>query len=506
MLSIQKQILLLSDSHFHEFCTYLRQVKAELSHKLVNEIKNFGWEQPESDILCSRVYGDHEEKTKKKFLQLTHHTLKLSSFLSRNYPTYLKHNLALIEERINIGDRKRAEQIADYLCDISDKIEDFTTHINALKFIAQQGFIIETKDQAKFHKKIDELLDNEKALNNIYLLLRDKLHYKIKENVSLTKREESLKGSAFDKYIDHHCFSVSILARFGKFYELAFYNNPEFFSENTLAELDKIERDLHNNSFVIFSFMDDVLFKVLGLKLQYMVHKMDAPGMLKESQRMIEESSHLKFWQSYVNLPELFAISIQTSHYISHYGETFRETNFQSIPEDIKQNIYYLKSRLQNELDKPIWNEGFIIKLINTRSLFSALLLLGTESEIKKAINLLEETLVTYQQIPFQKFLDGMFASLMIGYFSIKQYEKVGECYKRYKKATSGNSVNEENDVTISAYYYSSQWLLTERKQYSEKLLATYQSTEGKPQLAHTGKLIISLASYFKIPFNLQVV
>jgi hypothetical protein len=160
-------------------------------------------------------------------------------------------------------------------------------------------------------------------------------------------------------------------------------------------------------------------------------------------------------------------------------------------------NINILKNSLLAELEKPIWNEGYIIKLINTRSLYSGLLLLGTKEEVKKGIDLIEETLITYQQIPFQKFLDGMFASLIIGYFSLKQYEKVIECYKRYKKSTSGNSVNEENDLTISAYYYTAQWLLTERKQYVDKLNAIYTITKQKNNLIHLKTLIGSIIDYF---------
>ncbi|MFL5753835.1 MAG: hypothetical protein ACJ76F_10550, partial [Bacteroidia bacterium] len=259
------------------------------------------------------------------------------------------------------------------------------------------------------------------------------------------------------------------------------------------------ERDLNNNSFIVFPYLDDVLFKVLGLKLQYMIHRTDSAGMMKESQRIIEESSYLKFWQSYVNVPELFAIAIQASHYVSHYGETFREDYYNSLPEDIKQNINHLKGRLTAELEKTIWNDGYIIKLINTRSLYSGLLLMGTPEEIKKGITLVEDTLITYQQIPFQKFLDGMFASLVIGYFSLRNYEKVAECYKRYKKSTSGNIVNEENDLTIAAYYYASQWLMTSRKQYVEKLENTMQSAASKPNLSHIENLVRNMTGYFEI-------
>ncbi len=498
MLSIQKHILLLNTFHFNEFSVHLKETKAELSYRLVNEIHDFAWEQPDSDKLCERIYGNSDEKSKKKFLQLTHHTLKLSSFLSRNFPSYLKHNLALIEEKINTGDVKKANLIAEYLLDISEKIEDYTTHINVLKFMSQQAFLVEEKDSVKYHKRIGELIEYEKQLNELYCYIRENLHFKRKDNVAVGQVEK-LHKNFFEKYLNSPSFSVSILARFGKYYELSFLYHQDFYRDETLAELDRIERDLNNNSFVVFPYLDDVLFKVLGLKLQYMVHKMDSSGMMKESQRIIEESSHLKFWHSYVNVPELFAIAIQASHYVSHFGETYREDHYKNLPEDIKRNINYLKEKLIEELEKPIWNEGYLIKLINTRSLYSGLLLLGSFEEIKKGINMIEETLITYQQIPFQKFLDGMFASLVIGYFSLKNYEKVADCYKRYKKSTSGNIVNEENDLTIATYYYTSQWLITKRKQYVEKLNNTFQVAQSKPNLKHVELLITNIIAYFDI-------
>ena len=498
MLSIQKHILLLNTFHFNEFSSHLKLTKAELSYRLVNEIRDFGWEQPDSDKLCERIYGDSTEKSKKKFLQLTHHTLKLSSFLSRNYPSYLKHNLSLIEENINKGHIKKANLVADYLLDISEKVEDNTTCINVLKFMSQQAFLIEEKDSVKCHKQIAELVEREKQLNDLYCYIREHLHYKRKENVT-TNHAKTIQKNFFDPYINSPSFSVSILARFGKYYELSFLYHQDFYKNETLIELDKIERDLKNNSYIIFPFLDDVLFKILGLKLQYMVHRMDSSGMMKESQRIIEESSHLKFWQSYVNVPELFAIAIQASHYVSHYGETYREDHYRKLPDDVKKNIDYLKEKIVEELEKPIWNEGYLIKLINTRSLYSGLLLLGSTEEIKKGINLIEETLITYQQIPFQKFLDGMFAGLVIGYFSLKNYEKVAECYKRYKKSTSGNIVNEENDLTIAAYYYTSQWLITKRKQYVEKLINTHDLAQSKPNLKQVGLLVKNVAAYFDI-------
>ncbi len=497
MLSIQKQILLLSEFHFNEFANYLKTSKAELPFKLIHEIRNFGWEQPESEVLSKRIYGQSGASVKGKFLQLVHHTFKLSGFLSRNYPAYLKHNLNLIEEYTNKGDRKKANLLAEYLLDIAEKIEDFTTQINVLKFQGQQAFITEFKSPVKFHEKIEKLIHAELRLNTLYKYIRENLHFKNKDNVSVKTSKADLKF--FDEYLDDECFCIKTIAKFGKYYQLSFQNDPQFYEKSTLKELENLERELQNNAFIVFHFLDDLLFKIIGLKLQLMVSTMDTEGMMKESSRLIEESSSLKFWQSYINVPEIFAIAIQASHYVTNYSATYKADHYKELPEAIKQNINKLKQVLATEIEKPIWNEGYIIKLINTRSIYSGLLMLGTPDEVKKGIDLMEETLTSYQQIPFQKFLDGMFASLIIGYFSLQQYAKISECYKRYKKSTSGNKVNLENDITISAYYYASQWLLNGRKQYSEKLFALIPLCEENPNLTGVKTLILDLAQYFNI-------
>ena len=108
--------------------------------------------------------------------------------------------------------------------------------------------------------------------------------------------------------------------------------------------------------------------------------------------------------------------------------------------------------------------------------------------------------MVSYQQIPFQKFLDGMFVALIMGYFSLNQYEKVITTYKRYKKITSDQIVVKENDLTIDAYYFTSQYLTNQRNQYTEKLKVTY---ENSSDFEHVRLLIAELISYYKIPVKL---
>ena len=96
MLSIQRVILLLDDFHFEEFKLHLKKSNAELPLKLITQIRKDNWEQKESDDLCKNVYGAKDEKSKKKFFQLVHYTFRLTSYLSRNHPSYLTSNISKI--------------------------------------------------------------------------------------------------------------------------------------------------------------------------------------------------------------------------------------------------------------------------------------------------------------------------------------------------------------------------------------------------------------------------
>ncbi len=497
MIGIQKQILLLSDFHFKEFANYLLEVNAELPYKLITTIRQAKTPH-ESDELCRLTYGDSEEKTKKKFLQLTHHTFKLSVFLSRNYPNYLKHNLQQIEILLSKGEKEEANILADSLSDIAEKIEDFNTLIELYKFLAQQCFITESREAHKLHQKIDEFISLEQIKNSIYLHMREKLFYKSKEGVSKT---QAVKNIAFyNQYINHQCQSISILARYGKYHELSFLSHPDFFKPETLKEIDVLERDFLNNAYVIFHFLDDLYYKILGLRLQLDVSNNDTNQMLQEIKKMNEISSFLKYWKSYINIPEIFSFSVQVSYYMNTYGYTFRDDYHQFLPSDVSVNMNLLRQRIEKELTKEIYKDSkYIIKLINLKNYYAVILLTGDTSDRIKSTKILEDMLITYQQIPFQKYLDGIFITLIIGYFSLKDYNKVVATYKRYKKITTEQIVVKENDICIDVFYYTTQYITTQRKQYLEKLKLTYERARD---FNHVCLLIKELRDYFVLPVN----
>ena len=138
--------------------------------------------------------------------------------------------------------------------------------------------------------------------------------------------------------------------------------------------------------------------------------------------------------------------------------------------------------------------------MINVRCFYAALLLTGDAKDKLKSIKLLEDTLISYQQIPFQKFLDGIFVTLIMGYFSLKDYEKLISAHKRYKKITAEQLVVKENDLTIDTYYFTAQYLLNNRKQYIDKLLLAYNDKQANNNVK---ALINELVSYYSIPLNL---
>jgi hypothetical protein len=498
MITIQKLILLLSDFHYNEFVKYLIDTKADLPVKLISIVRNPSY-GPDTDKLCTLLYGDSEGKNKKKFLQLTHYTFKLSSFLSRNYPNYLKHNLQIIEELLSKGNKQKALNIAKCLYDIAEKIEDYTTLIEVSKYYAQHSFLLESKDVCSAHQKVNEFLVLEQTKNNIYHYLRENLYYKGKGSIVKNRKTRSLVY--FDHFINHHSHSINILARFGKYYELCFLGHPNFYKEETRKNLAALERDFLNNAHVCFHYLDDLYYKILGLRLQLDLNNNDTNSFFLDVKKMRDVSSFLEYWNSYINLSELFSFSTEANYYLNFQGFIFRHDYRLKLPKEIKKGIFDLKSRIESELVKEVWrNNEYAIKLVNLKSIYAAILLTGNDLDKQESLNIINDALLSNKQMPFQKFIDGMFVILIMGLFSLKKYGDVVTNFKRYKKVTLEYRVLKENDLTIDAYYYVSQYLISNRSQYLRKLKFTF---DAATECTHVKRLIEELVSYFVIPLEL---
>jgi hypothetical protein len=501
MLGIQKVILLLDDFHFDEFKNHLKATNAELPYKLVMQIRSDKWKQKESDDLCKAVYGSKDEKSKKKFFQLVHYTFRLTSYLSRNHPSYLTGNISKIEQLINKGELEDANQLGEILLDIAEKIEDFPTAIAVLKCFAQQSFILENKNVSiKHHQRISELLKNEHIINQMYLYMRQNLNFKGKSALSDKEMGEHL--SFYDKYRDNESLSIQMLSRYSYCHTLNYLNDPSFYSLEILDELNNLIDDLEKNAFVIFSFSDDIQLNVDYLKLKHLIATMSRDELQKEAAFLIKQRAPLRFWKNYVNTPEIIYLSIQASYYLTHYCFGYRKDYNESLPKDVRSQIEFYKKKTEEILDKPIWEEGMHVRFINLNNIYCGFLILGSKEDIKKSIERLEYLLVNFQQIAFQRLYDALFATLILGYFFLNDHEGIQECYKRFEKLTAGVNKNLENDLTIKAIYYTSQWLSTQRKQYTEKLQGISTKAQENENLKHLQTLITDMVEYYDIPLK----
>ena len=498
MLSIQKVIQLCSDFHYLEFRNHLAEIKADLPLKLIESIRADTEGVEDSDVLCNSVYGSHDEKSKKKFFQLVHHTFRLTSYLSRNYPSYLTHNITRLEGLINKGELKKANALADILLDISEKIEDFHSAIAVLKFLAQQAYILEDKTSAvKHHKRIAEILEHESTLNELYLFIRQNLNFKGKSLLNDKDMVNHLVN--LRKLRTHPAMSVSLLSRYAWLYSLNFLNDERFYTKEILDEINELTEEIDRNNFVIFSFSDDIQLNVDYLKLKHLMYTLDNQELQKESAHLIKKREPLRFWKNYVNTPEIIFLSIQASYFMSEYCHGYRKDYNKNPPVALKEELKYYKSCCTEMLAKPIWEEGLHVRYINLQNIYSGFLLLGTEDEIKQAIANLEALLVNFQQIPFHRLYDALFATLVLGQFFIQDHQGIQESYKRYEKLTAGINKNPENDLTVKSIYYASQWIHSGRKQYFEKLQGVYNKTKADDKLKLVKMLIADLSSYFNI-------
>lgn len=501
MLSIQRVILLLDDFHFEEFKLHLKKSNAELPLKLILQIRKDSWEQKESDDLCKSVYGAKDEKSKKKFFQLVHYTFRLTSFLSRNHPSYLTNNISKIEQLINKGELEKANKLSEILLDIAEKTEDFPTAIAVLKYFAQQAFVLENKNGAiKYHQRITELLKNEHIINLMYLYMRQNLNFKGKSALSDKEMEEHL--SFYDKYRNNESLSIQMLSRYSYFHTLNYLNDARFYSQEILDEINKLMDDLEKNAFIIFSFSDDIQLNVDYLKLKHLIGSMSRDELQKESAFLIKEREPLRFWKNYVNTPEIIYLSIQASYFMTHYCHGYKKDYNENLPKEVKSQIEFYKLKCEEILAKPIWNEGMHVRFINLNNIYCGFLILGSKDDIKKAIEKLEYLLVNFQQIAFQRLYDALFATLILGYFFLEDNESIQECYKRYEKLTANINKNIENDLTIKAIYYASQWSSTQRKQYVEKLQSITDKAFENDKLKHLQSFITDVVEHYEIPMK----
>lgn len=503
MLNIQKTVLLLSNEHLAVFREYLEENNSMLSLKLVNHVYNCGQEQPDSDELCKMVYGDSSEKSKKKFFQLAHHTFKLTSFLAKKYPFYLAHNLSKIGKLVHSDQKRKAHETAVMVLDVATKVEDFNTQIGVLKFLSQEAFMLENiRKMVEYHQQLNEVLEAEQIANDMYVYMRQYLNFKDKTNLTEPLIDQHV--SYFKQYQEHASFSIRIISKYGEAFTRSYLDDKLFYSDGFLEEIITMQKELDKHAYVIFPFADDIQVKIDYMYLKHRLYTHDGEFLVKESLTLLKKYQDLQFWSGYVNMAQIMALSIMGSHFATKYCMFYRDDLQEIIPSDAREKIDYLLEVCGELLEQLKWEDGTFVRYINLNNIYSMLLMLGTEADQKKAVRTIEGLLINYQQISFQKLYDSIFATLILGYFALKDYTAVQDTYKRYEKLTANKVRIAENDLTIKAFYYIAQWISTQRKQYLEKLAGVIRSTEEHKNLGQTRLVIEQAVEYFKIPLPVQ--
>jgi hypothetical protein len=501
MLSIQKAILLTADAQLDEFSKHLSGIEAGLPHKLVEQIRGDGPHQRDSDALCEAVYGSRDARAKRKFFQLAHHTFRLTSFLSKNYPSWLTHNISRMEVLVNKGEVQQALELANMLLDVSEKTEDFQVSAAAHKFLAQQAFISEDKAASvKHHRKIRSVLEHERLLNDIYLRLREDLNFKGRNAQS--KKEGELILNWFKGFHQHPSVSVKLMSRYAWLYTLSYLNDERFYSKGTLREINGLIDELDKNSYVVFSFSDDIWLNADYLRIKHLLSSMNSEDLRKESAALLKKREPLRFWKNYLNTPEIIFLSLQASSLLSTYFYGYRAGFRESLPQDVRQQIEFSRKRCEEILQQPFWNKGMHVRFINLNNIYCGFLLFGDKEDLRKVIKTIESLMVNYQQIAFHRLYDALFATLVMAHFFLEEYDAVASCYKRYEKLTNSLNRNTENDLTIRIYYFASQWITSDRRQYVEKLQGIYDRVKKDPKLKPIRDLVKDISSHYSIPIR----
>jgi len=502
MLLIQKIIKLLDDFHFETFRNFLKN-KSNRSYyplALIDVIDRDCFTHRSIESLCKDIYDEYNDAAHKKFLQLAHHTFKSTSFIAKNYPDYLYHNITKIQALINSGDLEKGTQLLTLTIEVSAKVEDRVTELNAQQIMAQHHVLTEKRDLAiKCFQRTTWLQEQQKQQLDILTYLHTNHALRSSDTVSKDHLEEHL--SFFGQYKDSESFYVRFLQQCGTFFFLHLSRDRKFYSKEIFEKILECEKEYERYDYVVTPFLSNYIHVLQYLKLHHFIRVAALNEVSDIMPGLLAENNNLLFWESYFNVTELSALGILTSFYSKNYFLSYRKNHMEELPLEVKESFDLLKERCERMLDKTELEEKFIIRHINLSTLYALLLSCGDEDDIRKSIGILEGLLINYQQIPFYGFSDSIYTILMMGYFCIEDFDNVDKCFRRFKKNLKDKTVIADNDFIIQSLFYISKWRETQRNQYLKKLKLLFDDDKFS-DIEKSKKQINDIIEYFELPLN----
>ncbi|GEM_PF-1528158 len=493
LITIQKFIYLLSDFYYAEFITHLSSVNATLPLKLAKTIRSRlpGFDTHEE--LCKKIYGSFEKGAKQNFNQLASYTFRLSDVLAQNYPNYLHHNILNVQRMVNEGRGEDANFLSEILLEIAERTDDFQCQVFVLNFLGQQAFI--RKDNVtgiKFDTQLSEALTKEKIFVEIQLFTHKALAETRLEKADIEKAKEYLLG-----FVASNPAAIRILARHS--YLLILYQfHLEAFEQSGIGDiLEQLEKDLHNQSHVVFPYLLDLRSSLFFMKLNSTLKDLNSKESEREFDALAQHYKAVKYWKTFVNTGQLYLITIQCTRLFDKYESRIYRSDYPDGITDhdekiVKEYLGKCRAFLKSNVDVV----KYAYEVMSYRIVYGVLLIIAGGKNIKAGIEELESVLANYQQVNLNTETDSIFMCLMLGYLSVKDYARCANAFTRYSKSIKGKPVFGDNDARIHAYYYLSQWLGLQSRQYAVKLNLLRHADGGNK----TSKSVVEMVEYFKVP------
>jgi hypothetical protein len=499
MLNIQKIILVTSPVVLKDFCNYLKLINANLSLQLINSFDKKKITIEQTEQVCIAVYGNTDEKTKKRFYQLAYHTFNLCSYISSNYPSFLNWNTSRIEHLLNSGKEDEALILAENTLSIAQKIEDRITEISLRKFLSNYYYLNEIPRTSEMYLNgLENVLLAEQEFISMYNFIR--CNFNIKSPKTNKKLDINSCELFFNSYRNSSSLGNQIFAEYGSLLSLASFDSKKFYHQSTYQRILLLEKKMLDNSLIVFPFLEDLLFKIRYLKIQYVRDDLSFETILNEVENLQFHIQYVNFWNIIINTPKLFSIAFQASYFTTKYFDSYKHQSHRNkIDNKTRIHIQSLLDKCSKMLENETLKDKFLIKYINLSTIYAGFLILGEKKDILQSLDLMENILFTYQQIPFHRYLDGIFTNIILAYFSLGNYQMVKENYKRFNKLCDEKYISIENKYTLDFIHLVSQWLSTKNKLSLQKIQTLMHEVKPNKNLKSTYILMQDITNYFQI-------
>lgn len=448
---------------------YLLDKNFVLPNQLIASIRK----HPKESIhfYCKSVYGNTSSESIKKFNQLSYHTLRLSHFISQNFPSFLSSTITEIEWLIFNNKKNEALFLHQIASDVAHKIEDYKTLIQ----------LHHLSDKLPVNSKTDNhYLNNLQSIEQLLEKQNDLIH-QITMNKYIPKAKDL---SFFKNFFTSKSKSVSILAKQSFLNVLSTGNSKTFYKNETLALIKSTIKQVENNSFLQLMQHKEKIMNLDYMLLKHTLSSFDDKKVDQYNSKIINKWSNFYSDNTTLEMSMLFALSIKGSYYATRYYA-------KEIPTNTQQEIADIVEMCKSIHDCVLWeNEGYL-KYINFCNVYAIYLVLNRNE--KEAIAIIERVLHEYQQKQFKKLIDQLFVVLIMAYYKAKDYDAVADTYHRYKKQSNSAVSIIENELILQSIYYLAQIKNTERKQYHQKLDAVIQTLKADVKLKENLNLVLSL-------------